>query len=154
MSTFVANRFNPDTDPNRPKIGATTEYKGITYRIEKVDYTTLAEVMKPTFIEPLHYGFDVVLFEPDKDRPAVYWIVWANDVHKQYNLTQLHLVKTCGECPFWMVEKTNAELGECWRPKRKRFGMRRVTDRKCRELKTLKPADYTSNIGITDYTEI
>lgn len=66
------------------------------------------------------------------------------------NLFELDKVKSCGECPFWMVQSTNKDWGECWRPNRKRWGMRRVTDRKCRELKTIKPEDVENNITITD----
>jgi hypothetical protein len=147
MATFTAIKFNPETDPNRPKIGATTVHQGKTYRIEKVDYVTLGEVMKPGYAEPAHDGFDIILFDPDKDRPAVYWIIFGNEVH--YDLTHLDNIKTCGECPFWMGYGFS-ELGECWRPKLKRIVKRCTTDRKCKELKKLKPADLENNIGLTD----
>lgn len=96
MSTFVASKFDPESDPSRPQIGELIELdddertpdvqKG-KYRIEKVDWVESSRLMRD-FMDHVSeqesvmasQGFDKCLANHHPTRPGVTWLVWVNKV--------------------------------------------------------------------------
>lgn len=72
MSTIRISKFNPDTDPDRPKVGDTI--KGKTIR--EVDWMLFKDAKKddPQEKEGLN-----VFARAHIERPAVMWIAWVGE---------------------------------------------------------------------------
>ena len=83
MTTFVATKFNADTDPTRPKIGDIVDRDGKKFEIKKVDWKEGKDVMRMVMSgeEMDKEGYQDVLFNQHPDRPFVCWIVWVNEVN-------------------------------------------------------------------------
>ena len=81
MTQFVADKFNPETDEDRPQIGEKIEMPDGVFEIKKVDFITVSDIIKKgENYEPDAEGFDKVLGKPHKSRPAVIWLVWCNKI--------------------------------------------------------------------------
>lgn len=84
MSTFVASKFNADTDPDRPVVGAKFDYKNQTVVIKEVGWVLTSALLKEIMdnIQPSVImdpkGYDVCLAKDHATRPGVQWIVWGN----------------------------------------------------------------------------
>jgi hypothetical protein len=87
METLVADKFNPRTDPDRPKRGSIIEDKGIKYEVRKVSYTTLGRVIayRNTNVNDAikKCVFDIRLFKMHSTNASVIWIAWGNKVEEK-----------------------------------------------------------------------
>lgn len=74
---LVANKFNAETDEDRPQINSEFVYEGETCVVKNVDHVLLSDIIggKP---EPEKGEYDIQVFKPHTTRPAVYWVVRAN----------------------------------------------------------------------------
>jgi len=72
----VPRSFDPETDPDRPKVG---DLLDDVYRIEKVSWFTSSDLMADMMRgEPVDkQGFDEVLSAPHSTRPFVWWQVFV-----------------------------------------------------------------------------
>ena len=77
MGSFVAIKFNPRTDSERPKRGDIFEHEGKNYVTKSVSWISLSKVMHRKSEHPLK-GFDKIFYVQHTTRPAVIWIVWGN----------------------------------------------------------------------------
>jgi hypothetical protein len=75
------NKFEAETDEDRPKIDDTFENSGKTYEIKKVDHVLLGDIIndKDGKNEPQPGEYEKVLMRRHKVRPAVYWVLWVNE---------------------------------------------------------------------------
>ncbi len=84
MSTFIADKFDPDTDPDRPVVGSTIHYQGKDYEIVKVGWKTTKELVEEVlFSAPKHEeldGCDEICYKDHITRPFVSWVVWIKKV--------------------------------------------------------------------------
>jgi len=79
MTTEQPKRFDPETDPDRPKIGEVVEIEeGVSYSVAKVRYMTAGEMLRDPK-GPSPDEFDEVRVRPHP-RFAIYWVVWFNKV--------------------------------------------------------------------------
>lgn len=89
MATFVADKFNPRTDPDRPKRGSIILEKGVTYVVRKVSYTTVNRIIRYQGAGADLNGlfkigdFDARLYKLHITRPAVIWIAWCNKLEEK-----------------------------------------------------------------------
>jgi hypothetical protein len=80
MTTFAADKFNAETDPDRPVLGSEIDYKDEKYTIEKVEAKEAGEVTRMIMNdeEPDKLGYEDVLIKPHAERPFVMWFVYVN----------------------------------------------------------------------------
>jgi hypothetical protein len=89
MATLVANlnnRFNPITDPSRPKIEE-IEYQRKKYMVKEVDWIEKGKIIKMVMdkTEPDKKGHDEVLFIDHISRPFVMWVVYVDEIKSLKN---------------------------------------------------------------------
>ena len=81
MSTFVASKFNADTDPDRPVVGTNFDYNNQVLVIKEVGWVMTSVLLKEVMdnIEPSVImdpkGHDVCLVKDHVTRPGVQWLV-------------------------------------------------------------------------------
>ena len=79
LRASLAPKWDPLTDPSRPKIGATISRDGIAYTVGKV-----RAISPATFLiegkEPDKEGYDELLVERHPTRFFIHWLVWARKV--------------------------------------------------------------------------
>jgi len=74
MTTFVASKFNPETDPDRPQLGDALP-DGRT--IQKVDWRTTRDILAGKAPLEDEMSDCEMLCRGHIDRPAVVWYVWV-----------------------------------------------------------------------------
>ena len=73
-------RWNPETDPSRPKIGAIVSRDGIEYVVGKVRAFSPA-----TFLiegPPDKEGYDELIVELHPTEFWIHWLIWGRKVQK------------------------------------------------------------------------
>lgn len=78
MASFVASKFNAETDSDRPQIDSVIDVKGENYIIKKVDWIELSKTISDGFKERDLDGFDSVFYGNHSNRLGLIWIIWAN----------------------------------------------------------------------------
>jgi len=76
MTTFIASKFDPSTDPSRPAVGTKVPYNGAEYVIKKVGYLTVMELAHGR--EPSYDGHSEILLQNHPTRPGVLWVCWVD----------------------------------------------------------------------------
>lgn len=78
MVAFASNKFNPDTDSDRPKLGDTVEVIDKKWVIQKIDWMSARKLIEGK--EPDSGEFDMVFLRPHALRPFVIWVIYVNEV--------------------------------------------------------------------------
>lgn len=87
MSTFVASKFDAETDPDRPVVGTKFDYNNQVVVIKEVGWVLTSALLKEIMdnIQPSVImdpkGHDVCLAKDHATRPGVQWLVWG-DYHE------------------------------------------------------------------------
>lgn len=81
MSTFVASKFDGETDPDRPVVGTKFDYNNQVLVIKEVGWVLTSAIFKDD-IEPSVLmdpkGHAVCLAKDHVTRPGVQWLVWGD----------------------------------------------------------------------------
>lgn len=82
MAELAAIKFNAETDPSRPKIGAEVKKGRTKYVIREVGHCSPSIFLPPALGGKLpdKQGHDEVLFERHPTRPFVYWQIWVDKI--------------------------------------------------------------------------
>lgn len=80
---YVASKFDPETDPDRPQLGEIVVIEDDNgqseqYVIMKISYRSVYEMM--TLPEPDKDGFDQIACRLHAGRPAVVWLCFCNKI--------------------------------------------------------------------------
>ena len=82
MSTFLASKFNANTDPSRPILHAIVKHKNKKYSIEKVEAVEGSKLLKMVENAITAAPYDELLIQDHPTRPFVKWLCWVNRVKK------------------------------------------------------------------------
>jgi len=83
MATFVASKFDPETDVDRPVIDSEIEHEGKKWKIVRYIHLLAGEMLddQPALQAKTDKAeCDRVLYKEHATRPAVVWVVWLNEV--------------------------------------------------------------------------
>lgn len=84
MTTFIASKFNPENDEDKPVVGSIIHANNEAWKIMEVSWATASAVLKDSQKNPPELmalnGFDECFARPHTDRPFVQWLVWANRI--------------------------------------------------------------------------
>lgn len=83
MATFVASKFDPETDPDRPEIGSIVEVEDKKWEVKRVEYALMSDIIKSGFKEPDPSPQERVFNRSHIDRPAVTWNVFVDEVKEE-----------------------------------------------------------------------
>ena len=80
MTTYVASKFNAESDPSRPKVGEVVEHEGKKYKIVEVEAVMASDLIKSILAkkEPDLRGHHELLYREHPTRPAVQWACWVD----------------------------------------------------------------------------
>lgn len=84
MTTFVASKFNAETDPDRPVVGTKIDYDGKVLTIVEVGWSLTSALIKELMdnVEPSVImdpkGHAVCLAKDHVTRPGVQWLIWGD----------------------------------------------------------------------------
>jgi hypothetical protein len=82
MTTFVANKFDAESDPSRPKLGTVIKHGGMKYKVAEVKAVMASDLTKSLLSgEPPNLrGHDELLYREHPTRPFVQWACWVDRV--------------------------------------------------------------------------
>lgn len=80
MTTYVASKFDAESDPSRPKVGEEIEYEGTKYKIVEVEAIEASKLMESILAkkEPDLRGHHELLYREHPTRPFVQWACWVD----------------------------------------------------------------------------
>ena len=74
MTRFIASKFDPENDTDRPIIGSVIDHGGSRYLIRKVGHVLLKDIDNEIDVKDC----DTYLLKEHSTRMEVCWIVWVN----------------------------------------------------------------------------
>lgn len=91
MSGFIASKFDPENDPDRPKIGEIVEDEDGPLVVAEVDWLSLRHVVEGGE-EPDSRGYDKLLTRAHSTRPAVIWLAFCRRVTDEQRENLIHML--------------------------------------------------------------
>lgn len=84
MPTFVASKFDPENDSDRPVVGEFLTHNDKQYKIAEVSHVMTRDLFRRTGKEVDDYkGHAEIVFRQHTTRMAVYWMVYCDLVTDQ-----------------------------------------------------------------------
>ena len=82
MTLFRSEKFKPDGDPDKPKVGSILP-QDKNLLIEEVDWLPGSKVdqMVQGNIKPDKRGYDAVYFRQHPKRPLVFWVIYCKKLY-------------------------------------------------------------------------
>lgn len=80
MTTYVASKFDAESDPSRPKLGEVIEHEGTKYKVVLVEAIEASKLVESVLSGegPDLRGHDNVFYHEHPTRPFVQWACWAD----------------------------------------------------------------------------